>query len=386
MKRNLLLSIFLVVLFAFSAKAQIKHEINAYVDTTEVIIKNGRKFLIKTIKVKEDPKAREIYQYLESIGSANILAAFDYNENLFASAVLGNWDSMIVYMKEYRQRTQKSVYPIADRLLMTLQERLSEENDSLQLALNGAAIDAESKRIIELFLHATKAGAADEHYNRLLKQYHKDYRHPAYTDFLDNYLPRVKVKSGIAMSAGPGMVLPQGSLADNFSPGTGAALSFDFNINKVYTSIYLLGAGLSLKTPFAAVSSTDSLSFTNGEKFHYFEVGAKAGYFIVRNNRFHLAPYVSLGQTILESKRFDDSKDDDREYKVINSFSYGPGIHSEIKLSESKNRLQSIHKEDTYWSIKLDAGYNMIDKFEDSHFIGNTFNVSLAIVMGTGTF
>lgn len=50
MKRNLLTSIFLVVFFANSAIAQIENEINAYVDTTEVIIKNGRKLFIKTLK------------------------------------------------------------------------------------------------------------------------------------------------------------------------------------------------------------------------------------------------------------------------------------------------------------------------------------------------
>lgn len=386
MKRNLLISILLVVLSALSTNAQIEHEINAYVDTTEVIIKNGRKLFIKTIKEKDDPKAREIYQYLESLGSTIVLSAFDYNENLFASAVLGNWNTTLSYMQEFRQRTQKSVYPSADQLLMILQERLSRENDSLLLSLNATAIDSESKKIVELFLYAAKMGAADVHYNRLLKQFHKDYRHSAYTDFLNDYLPRVKPKAGFGMSAGPGMVMPQGSLANHFSHGTGGDLSFDFNINKVYTSIYLLGSGLALKTPFTAISSTDTLSFTNAEKFHYFEVGGKAGYFIVRNNRFHLAPYLSLGQTKLESKRFDNSKDDDREYKVVNSLSYGSGIHSEIKLSESKKRHTNVQKEDTYWSIKLDAGYNMINKFADAHFIGNTFNISLAIVMGSGSF
>ncbi|HET6557752.1 MAG TPA: autotransporter outer membrane beta-barrel domain-containing protein [Prolixibacteraceae bacterium] len=386
MKRNLLLSIFFLFLFALPAKAQIENEINAYVDTTEVMIRNGRKLFIKKLKEKDDSKAGEIYQYLESLGSVNVLAAFDYNENLFASVVLGNWETTIVYMKEFRQRAQKSVYPSTDQLLMTLQERLIWENDSLLLALNSAVVDDESKRIIELFLYAAKAGAADEHYNQMLKQYHRDYRHPAYTDFLNNYLPRVKAKLGYGVSLGPAMIFPTESLAENFSSSSAFGMSLDFNINKVFSSFYMMGGGLPLKIPFSATSTTDSLSFTKKEKFHYLEIGAKAGYFIVRNNRFHLAPYVSLAYTSLESKRFDDTKDDDREFMVINSFSYGPGIHSEIKLSESKRRHINSYREDTYWSIKLDAGYNMIGKFDETHFMGNTFNVSLAIVMGTGTF
>lgn len=386
MKRNLLISIFLVVGLALSTKAQIENEINAYVDTTEVIIKNGRKLLIKTLMEKDDPKAREIYLYLESIGSATVLSAFDYNETLFAGAALGNWDTMIAYMKEFRQRAQKSVYPSADQLLITLQERLSEGNDSLRLVLNEAALDEESKRIVELFLYATKAGATDEHYQRLLKQYHRDYRQSAYKDFLNNYLPRVRAKAGFGVSAGPAMIFTTKNLAENFSSSAAVGMTLDFNINKVFSSLYMIGGGLPLEIPFSAISATDSLSFIKKEKFHYLEMGIKAGYFIVRNNRFHLAPYVSMAYTSLESKRFDDTKDDDREYKVIDSFSYGPGIHSEIKLSESKKRHKNIYEEDTYWSIKLDAGYNMIPTFDEPVFMGNTFNVSLAIVMGTGTF
>lgn len=386
MKRNLLLSIFLLVLIGFPAKAQIENEINAYVDTTELIIKNGRKLFIKTLKEKDNPKATEIYQYLESVGTANVYAAFDYNENLLASVVLGNWNTTIAYMKEFRQRAQKAVYPSADQLLMTLQERLSEGNDSLLLALNDAMVDDESKRIIELFLHLVKAGTADEQYNQLLKQYHQDYRQPAYTDFLNGYLPRVKAKIGYGVSIGPVMVFPTESLAENFASHSALGMALDFNINRIFSSLYMMGGGLPLKIPFSATSTTDSLSFTKKEKFHYLEMGVKAGYFIVRNDSFHLSPYVSLAYTSLESKRFKDTKDDDREYKVIDSFSYGPGIHSEIKLSESKTRPLNNYREESYWSIKLDAGYNMIGKFNDSHFIGNTFNVSLAIVMGTGTF
>ena len=54
MKNKLLFAIF-ILLFNF-ANAQIGNEIKTYVDSTELIINNGRKMLVNTLSVKNIEK------------------------------------------------------------------------------------------------------------------------------------------------------------------------------------------------------------------------------------------------------------------------------------------------------------------------------------------
>jgi hypothetical protein len=78
-------------------------------------------------------------------------------------------------------------------------------------------------------------------------------------------------------------------------------------------------------------SDTDTLNFELNEKFSYLDAGLKGGYFIVRSNRFHLAPYASISGSHLESTKYDDPKDKDLEYEIFNSFTYG--IAAELFIS-----------------------------------------------------
>ena len=67
----------------------------------------------------------------------------------------------------------------------------------------------------------------------------------------------------------------------------------DFNINKIYTSIYIGGGDLILREPFNATNKNETLTFTTGDHFIHFNAGIKVGYFGVRTNKIHIAVITS---------------------------------------------------------------------------------------------
>lgn len=384
--RGTRVAILLLILLSFQAKAQIEQEIKSFVDSTEIIVNNGRKMMMVKLSDKNDQKAKEIYQYLSSITADKNSAAFDYTEDIYTNLLVGDWHTASSLMKDYTEKTKKHFYPKDNQLTTILYDRVSQASDSLLAESQKSGLDEESKKVIELILHLTKTRAIDPEYNQLLKEYHKQYKESGYKEFLKNYLPGIKARASMALSLGSGMILPMSNLADNFSSNASFNLSMDININKIYTSFYLTGSNLHLKVPFSVRSETDSLAFSKDESFHYLEGGMKAGYFLVRSDRFHVAPFVTISGTVLESTRFDDVEDDDREYPVINSFSYGPGIHTEFKLKEYNKTDVYGDPLKSFLSIKLDAGYNFIAKYDEKVFKGNIPTVTFALVWGMGNF
>jgi len=111
------------------------------------------------------------------------------------------------------------------------------------------------------------------------------------------------------------------------------------------------------------------------------------GYFVIRNNRYHLAPFISIGGAELTSNRF-ESDDDEKEFKLINSFLCGPGIHTEIKLKQFHidNEYRYGSSALSYISLKLDGGYNFLTEKRIAGFKGNMAYFKFGLVWGIGNF
>ncbi|MGE5393624.1 MAG: hypothetical protein ACM3P1_02715 [Candidatus Saccharibacteria bacterium] len=386
MKKTLFFNLLFLVLVSVQATAQIANEIKSYVDSTEVLVHNGRKLFIQKLTEKDDKKAREIYQYLSDLKSESNYKAFDYTENIYSNLLLGNWNTLITYMKEYDQKIRTFTYAANDPLDKVLFDRIFPLTDSIKSESEKSGLDKESQKVIELMLHIIKTGAVDEQYNHLYNAFMKEYKQSDYRNFVTKYLPRATVKGSMTFSGGSGVIAPTGNLANNFSSNAMGHFSLDFSISKVYVSLYFNGSGLHLKQPFYVTSDTDSLYFNKNESFSYVEGGLKTGYFLLRNKKFQVAPYVKIAGTTLESTRFEDPDDDDREYKPVNSFTYGPGIHAAWKLYENNRKNTNGMQPVYFFAIKADAAYNLVAKYDEKYFKGNAQVITIGIIYGIGEF
>ncbi|MCF8232152.1 MAG: hypothetical protein K9J27_08185 [Bacteroidales bacterium] len=166
-------------------------------------------------------------------------------------------------------------------------------------------------------------------------------------------------------------------------------MSIDFNVGDVYTSLLLTGGSPKLEAPFTASSQNQSFDFEKGEQFSYLEAGLNVGYFLVRSENFHLAPYGNISSTTLESDIYDDEDKD--EVELINSFTYGFGVHTEIKLTEWENTNSYYYSyggkaSKSFLSLKIEGGHNLITNAEDDMFEGNVSYARVSLIWGFGDF
>ena len=388
MKNKIFYSIICLILINLSVSAQIEDEIKSYVDSSEVLVNNGRKLLLKNLLEGEIKKSKEIYQYLSNKTANQDFAAFYYTENLYINCLLSDWKEWINKAMGFRQYYRDNCYQNCYEIENRLYSQILKNTDLISSSIENANINEEEKTVLRIYLHFLKTGTPDETYNKMINNFHKKYNNSKFNDFFNNYMPRVKLKGSFSWIFGSSGTFPTGKLGDNFSANATFLMGMDFNVGKIFTSFYINAGTLNLKNPFYAITETDSLNFDKGEGFSYFEGGLLAGYFLVRNDKFHLAPYITIAGSSLESTKF-EVEDDEKEIKIYNSFVCGPGFHAELKLFdfEQKNIYNYTYPSyKSFLSLKFEGGYNFITKFEHKEFEGNTTYLRMALVWGIGSF
>ncbi|MFO7657580.1 MAG: hypothetical protein R6W78_10970 [Bacteroidales bacterium] len=386
MKRNLIV-ILIAIILPLSAFSQIGDEIASYVDSTEILVHKGRKLILKELTDSNLIKTKEIYDYLTKETKEEPYSAFYYLEDLYINMLVGDWETVNNLMLEHEKYKNKIVYPNSQEIASKLYELTLSNKQAILSSCNMSQIDEQAKMLIAGLLKYIEKESSDKEYNEILIAYKKKYDNQNYESFVKGFMPKKIIKASWNFSFGTGMVFTTDDLATNFSNNASYNMGMDFNIHKVFTSLYLHGTSLKLQEPFVATSDIDTLNFELNEKFTYLDAGLKVGYFIVRSNRFHLAPYASISGSFLESTKYDDSDDNDLEYEIFNSFTYGIGLHTEVKIYDfERKNMYYGGTTNGYFSIKFETGYNKILKFKDTYAIGDTPYLICALVLGFGQF
>ncbi len=386
MKRNLIV-ILITILLPFCSFSQIGMEIASYVDSTEILVQKGRKFILKEITDSNPIKTIEIYDYLTEVTKNEQYSAFCYLEDLYINMLVGNWETVYNQMLEYEKYKNKIVYPNTQELVPKLYDLTLRNKKAILLSCDMSQIDEQAKMLISALLKYIEKELTDNEYNDKLVEYKKKYKNQKYESFVKGFMPKKIIKASWNFSLGSGMVFTTGDLSTSFSNNASFNMGMDFNIHKVFTSLYLHPTSLKLRDPFIATSDIDTLKFALNEKFSYLDAGLKTGYFIIRSNRFHLAPYVSISGSILKSRKYDDPDDADLEYEIFNSFAYGIGLHTEVKIYEFESKSMYYGgRTNGYFSVKFETGYNKISKFKDTYAMGDTLYFICALVLGFGQF
>lgn len=376
--------LFLVSVFS---EAQIADEINSMVDSNEVIINNGRKLLVKSFKENNLEKASQVYYYLLTAIDDTDCVAFEYYEQLLITSLTSDWFKWLELAENIQEYKKPICYPDIYNNFQSLYQLFKEQVETK--IEEEKDIPEEGKLLLDMYLYLIKKGIADEEYNEKLKFFKSNYPQSKYLNFVNFYLPGIKVKTSFAMSLGASQTFQTSKLGEMFSPGTMGQMSLDLNINKTYVSLYFSGGSLRLQKPFDVSFNNIDTTFNKDERFSYVEGGLKLGYFLLRNSRVHFSPYASISGNSLKSDIYDsnENKEDD-ELKIINSFLCGAGVHTEFKLFEftTKGGYYSPYPLKNYISLKIDLGYNLITKNSYDTFKGNMFYIQPTLVWGVGSF
>ena len=367
------------------SNAQIADEIRNYVDSTEYIINNGKKLMIESATENDYYKTLEIYNYLQDYMISKPYSAFNFYEELIINLLTENWYTLTTLMSSFEDRTFYNVYPSTINIVNPLQPFVIKRYPELLAGLSRSTLDQESKLVISMILHVMYNENPDEEYNQMLTNFKEQYPDSPYKAFVKRYLPGKNVKAAYSFSFGSGVIVPTLDLGDNFGANAAFSMAMDLNIKRSFNSLYLNIAGLPLNKPFSGIIDQDTIGFLKDEKFHFLDGGLRSGYFLVRSERFHLAPYLSISGTYMESRLY-DNEDEGDEFRVHNSFAFGGGLHTEVMLFDFYYPNAYTNDFTSYISLKLEAGYNNLINKSSMLFSGDIYYLNVSLAWGFGTF
>lgn len=385
--KTLRIIFFTMLLFCVSVtNAQIQNEINSYVDSTEILINNGRKFLAQNVEKKDYSKVFEIYLYLKEKTSEKNCVVFNYTEDLYILALANKWEAMLDAFKNFNSLTDKYVcYPNAVSINRSLFIEISSNAEKYVEIVNSSLLTQEQKDILNIYLQLIKVGGRDDFYDKLYLSFKKKYPKSEYNDFFKSYLPAPVMSASITYYVGATQVFSDGKLSEMLSSGTAVNFGMDFCFNRYLVAMGISGGDMRILNPFSVTNGSIQYNFTTSDYFHYFNGYFDLGYFIYSSKVMRLAPFLKVGGTTIESKLFADSDDDDKEFTPVDGFVIGPGLRTEVNIhnfKQDKSNTMGLG----YFSVKLDAGYNFSTKTLYPEFEGNNAYISLAIVLGIGAF
>ena len=152
------IKLFLIV-FAFfttinTINAQIENEIKSFVDSTELLVNNGRKMLIQYLQTKEYNKMSEIYNYLKIETNKKNCFAFTYNEDLLITSLTNNWTEFLTQSARYSDVIKESLcYPTMtrDQLNGFLHREVKDNVSQLLKNVQNESLTNEDKDLLEIY-------------------------------------------------------------------------------------------------------------------------------------------------------------------------------------------------------------------------------------------
>lgn len=388
--KKIIFACFIIFPF-FLSNAQIEKEILSFVDSTEYVINNGRKFLLEEIRSYNYTKAHEIYLFLDQKASEKQCDAFTYNEHLLISLLTSDWGNFMAEAESINKQRVSLCYRSSSVMERELYEEVAKNLPHIEKKIQVAEISQEEKDLLYLYQYIFQSEKDEKVYSADLKVFKKSYPSSRFSIFIDTYFPKPEKPASMAFGFGASAGFPQGNFKTTFTNGFGLAMDYDICIDKVYVSLFINGTFPGVATPFYAESEDGFVTdFKLNDKFDYFQGGLKGGYYVVRNDRFHVAPYLAIGGASLTSNIYPSQQDNNKEVKMFSSFFTGPGIHTEVKIYEHKGGTNVpyyySYNPSGYVSLKFDAGYNFITNQKHEIIKGNILYASLTLVWGIGKF
>ncbi|MBL6663900.1 MAG: hypothetical protein ISP71_07345 [Flavobacteriales bacterium] len=387
MKTKIALPLLFLIFIFSNLNAQIENEIKSFSDSTTEFVNNGRKLLIQSIAKEDYEKAKEISQYLTEYTADKAYSAFYYLENLNISLLTSDFSGFLEKVENYEKYKNQMLYPDSYEIGNVLQKEIYNKKENILSNLKKTSIESEGKRIIDIYLHQVIEGSKNEEYSKLLRNYKSDFPETKYSEFVQKGLPKKHNPAYFTYTFGTGGVGLTNNLKNTFSTNLIFNMSMDLRINKVFASFYLNTTNFKVKTPFFGYSdNNESVNFELNESITYFKRGIFLGYFTDNSERLNFAPYINLSATSLESNKFEPSEHD-KEYVLINNFTYGVGCRAEIKIAQfdAKYPYYGMLSPKHHFALALNVGYDIISQ-SDEFFEGNLYYANIGIVWGFGDF
>ena len=368
--------------FLVSAQEDIREQIIGYTDSTEIMIRNGRKLVAdKTIR-GDNQGAIETMNYLKNNVSEEYVIFYPAEE-LLISLANSNFEQFLYAAANYETLlSDKTKYVQVENITEQIHAFLSQELQLIKKDLERSNINSEGKELIQLYIRYYE-GEDNYELNKSVKEFRKTYPDSEYVSFLrliENYV----TNNAMNFCMGYGHEFLTGNAGENFtSHFQSMNLELEWFINNVYFSIFFQGSVETLNTTQNMPVKKHDYIHTPEDDVFSIKYGFKLGKSWYTNKNVNLFSYVSIGnyQMKSQSSNFDITDDESESLKLTSVFSPGVGTACDIYIKHFKNKQtgQKVGQ----WFIRPNVGYDFFLTGKDVAKGGSLF-VNLTMGIGIG--
>lgn len=379
MRAKFITIILLIITGNLFAQTDIKNQIIAFTDSTEIMIRNGRKLILEKTVTGNHQEALETLNYLKNNVDNNYVILYPSEELLFSLAT-SNFELFLYNAKNFNNLMEGKTKAIqTDEIGIPLQEYIFQEMDLIKKDLANSKISEENQQFIQLYFNYYE-GIDKLTVNKSIKNYKKTYPNTEY-DFFLNELKQYSSTSYINFSIGYGREFLNGNISNSFdSHFQIMSLEFEGFVNQTYFSLFMNGSVGKIYSKIDMPVLKTDLTQKAGDEAFSLKYGVKLGRSWYSNKTFNAFSYLSLGgyQMNAQQSNFENS-DSTTKYKLSDSFFTGVGTACDIVLknflaANTKEKIGSVF-------IRPNFGY---DIFLTGNEISKGGSFYVAISMGIG--
>ncbi|MCG6190151.1 hypothetical protein [Maribellus maritimus] len=379
MKQYIIL--FLLVFFTLTTIAQddIKKEIIAFTDSTELIIRNGRKLLAdKTISGDHDGAVSTL-NYLKNTVDEKYIVLYPAEEILFSLANRNfelflynakNWDSLL----EGKVQTFQ-VESISDQI----HQYLGTEMSFIMEDLDKSQLSEADKKVIRLYIRYYMNDDYSE-LNKSLKNYVKGNPDSEYVVFI-NQLRQLTFTGRMNFCLGYGNEFLNGNITDNFDSHM-HIMNFEIDgfLNRLYLSLFMSGS-VSREVSINDLPVKDkNWTHPAGDKISSLKYGLKIGQSLYSTDKVNFYPYLVIGGYEINSQSsLADDNDSEPKNNLIGTFCPGVGASCDFVLKKWQSK--NIYSPGGFLFIRPSVGY---DYFLSNKEISKGGDLYFTISLGVG--
>ena len=381
MKKYIFRFIMLALSIASSAQENIKNEIIAFTDSTEMIIRNGRKLIAEKTITGDHRGAVSTLNYLKKTVDEKYIILFPAEEILVSLANRSfelflynarNWNSL--FEDKTMAFQMESISAQINQYLQTEMPFISED-------LNKSNLSETDKTLIRLYIRYY----LNDNYtdlNKALKNYLKNNPNSEYTDFL-NQLRQLTFTGRMNFCFGYGNEFLNGNITNNFDSHI-QVMNFEIDgfLNRLYLSLFMGGSVSREVSKNNLPVKNKDWTHPAGDKVSSLKYGLKIGKSLYSNSKINFYPYIVIGGYEINSQSsLADDNDSEPKNNLIGTFC--PGIGASCDMLLKKWQSKNIYSPEGFLFIRPSLGY---DYFLSNKKISQGgdfyFNVSLGVSLG----
>jgi hypothetical protein len=380
MKKHLFLFVLLVSSLPVWSQEDIKKEIIAFTDSTELIIRNGRKLIAEKTVSGDHRSAISTLNYLKETLDEKYIILYPAEEILVAIAcrnfelflyMARNWNSLM----EGKIRTFQ-MESISDEI----HAYLGNEMPFILEEVNNSHLPETEKKLIQLYIRYYLNDSYTD-LNKDLKNYVKNNPDSEYNPFV-NELRQLTFTGRMNFCLGYGNEFLHGTITDNFDSHM-QVMNFEIDgfLNRLYLSLFMGGSvSREISKNNLPVKDRD-WTHPSGDKVSSLKYGLKIGKSLYSTDKLNFYPYIVIGGYEINSQSSLADNDSDEKNNLTGTFC--PGVGASCDLVLKKWQTQNIYDPEGFLFIRPSIGYDYFLATKKISKGGSLyFNLSLGVSLG----